>query len=117
MPQQMFEEARRRLMAKGGLPEIADPDSDVEIVAETTASSTSKKAKTSDGKAVAIKRGLDAFLERTMTSGEKDQSNVRMLRYVATLFLDQWLACCNLLLLGSLFMGTSRSQQQKILSF
>jgi len=75
-------------MAKGGLPEIADPDSDVEIVAETTASSTSKKAKTSDGEAVATKRGLDAFLEWTMTSGEKDQSNVQMLRYVATLFLD-----------------------------
>jgi hypothetical protein len=67
-------------MAKGGF-EIAEPVSDVEIVGETVAS-TSKKAKLPDGEAVSTKRGLDAFLERAMTNAEKDQSNVRMLRYV-----------------------------------
>ena len=79
-PPEVREEARRRLMAKGGL-EIAEPDSDnhtepdiVEVAA------TSKKAKVSDKNAVVTKRGLDSFLERGMTESEKDQANVRMLR-------------------------------------
>ena len=31
-PAEVREEARRRLMAKGSLPEIADPDSDVDLL-------------------------------------------------------------------------------------
>jgi hypothetical protein len=87
-PEEVREEARRKLMVKGGLG-IADPDSDVEIqVVGTTTALTSKKAKTSDGEAVVTKRSLDTFLERAMTNGEKDQSNVRMLRYAAICFPD-----------------------------
>ena len=82
-PTEVREEARRRLMAKGGL-EIAEPDSDnnVELgpVVEENVAATSKKAKVSDKEAVITKRGLDSFLERSMTESEKDQANIRMLR-------------------------------------
>ncbi|KAF8973344.1 hypothetical protein BDZ97DRAFT_1614566, partial [Flammula alnicola] len=78
-PMEVREEARRRLMVKGGI-EIPEPDSDVEIISGEIAT-TSKKAKVSDGGAVTTKRGVDAFMEWAMIDGEKDQANVLMLRF------------------------------------
>ena len=74
-PLEVREEARRRLMTKGGL-EIAEPDSDdqtePDIVEEIVA--ISKKAKVSDKNTVVTKRSLDSFLEWVMTESEKDQA-------------------------------------------
>jgi hypothetical protein len=82
-PAEVKEEARRRLMVKGGM-EITEPSSDcdnndAEIIVGSIAE-TSKKAKVLEKDAIVTKRGLDAFLERVMTEAEKDQANVRMLR-------------------------------------
>jgi hypothetical protein len=79
-PAEVREEARRRLMVKGGI-EIAEPvsnDCAELIVGEITV--TSKKAKVSDTNVVVTKRGLDSFVERALTNAEIDQANIRMLR-------------------------------------
>jgi hypothetical protein len=79
-PADVKEEARRRLMVKGGI-EVAEPPSDCDDnEAEIIVGEISKKGKVSETGSVVTKRGLDAFLDRAMTEAEKDQANVRMLR-------------------------------------
>ena len=66
-------EARRLLMLKAGIERagVSDEDGEVEIVEETCAG---KKQKDKSGSAVAVKRPIDAFLDRAMTEVESVQA-------------------------------------------
>ncbi|KIK00941.1 hypothetical protein K443DRAFT_36346, partial [Laccaria amethystina LaAM-08-1] len=80
VPPEVRREARRLLMLKAGIEKVgvSDEDGEVEIVEE---SSVGKKQKGTSGSAVAVKRPIDAFLDRAMTEVETDKANIWMLRF------------------------------------
>jgi len=81
VPLEVQREAWHLLMLKAGIEKVgtSDEDGEVEIVEE---SSVGKKQKGKSGSAVAVKRQIDAFLDRAMTQVENDKANIWMLRFV-----------------------------------
>ena len=81
VPPEVRMEAWRLLMLKAGIERagMLDEDGEVEIVEESCAG---KKQKGKSGSAMAVKRPIDAFLDRAMTEVESDKANIRMLRFV-----------------------------------
>ena len=62
-------------MLKAGIEKVgmSDEDSEVEIVEESCAG---KKQKSKSGSAMAVKRPIDAFIDRAMTEVETDKPNI-----------------------------------------
>jgi len=85
VPAEVWLEASRLLMRKGGIEEIqvSDGGSDIEIV---DSGSAEKRKKNNSGEVVAVKHLIEAFLDWSMSVEEMDKSNLHMLRCIVLLF-------------------------------
>jgi hypothetical protein len=85
VPADVWKEAGQLIMQKGGIEVITLSDDD-DTGASTSmlggASVVPKKAKSASGQVIAMKRTVDAFLDRAMSTDEVDKSNIHLLRYV-----------------------------------